>query len=109
MPVQLSVNPNLPAFAQYLTRTATFLRVGEHQKEAAEEFGQMLEQVEIGHRVEDADPTDDELSNIVIIVEHLLAVAMEGHAIAEVTLNKAKSQPAKIKNAQSVKRTEAAG
>ena len=80
VPVQLSANPNLPAFAQHLSRTATFLRVGEHQKETAEEFGQMLEQVEIGHRVEDADPTDDELSNIVIIVEHLLAVVMEGHA-----------------------------
>lgn len=72
-----------PVRRSVISRNATFLRVGEHQKETAQEFGQMLEQVEIGHRVEDADPTDDELSNIVIVVEHLLAVAIEGHANSE--------------------------
>ncbi len=74
-----------PTVAQ---RNVTFLRIRQHQKEAAEEFGQMLEQVEIGNRVEDADPTDDELTNIVIVVEHLLAVAIEDHATVMETFDR---------------------
>ena len=50
----------------------------------------MLEQVEIGNRVEDADPADDELTNIVIVVEHLLAVAIQDRATKMAMLNKTK-------------------
>ena len=39
-----------------------------------------------------ADPTDDELSNIVIVVEHLLAVAIKDHAIVMTTLNKTETK-----------------
>lgn len=56
--------------------------VAQHVEQTGEEFGQMLQQVEVGHGVEHADPTDQQLANERIL--DLDALAEEGNELTHV-------------------------
>ena len=58
-------------------RANFFIRVGEHMEEAIEEDGQVGEHLNIGHRVERRDPSDEELAREG--VDHVDALAQQRH------------------------------